>query len=411
MIKIMQERENAVGFNSSLIQTNPWPTTKAYYNLRKALDHLGYDIDERYPLNHKHHPGEIILAERRPYIQGAMLTDICEEVLGKKRHELGIFVDERSQFVYRGISNSVGFYDIDELTRQGTDIILCEKAYAVKTLSPLARPYSIALLECGGNFVEYARILCKKAVARGCNVGILTDFDISGLLMCLRIPWATRIGIDEKTVYSLELTEQELREVEERYNPNQNQIKSVKDALDLHQTALLSGKVFRPTKKGEEYNLELLRSLNLDQREAFRYLGEKRIELDHVIDIVGPERFFKYLKRTMEDRFHERDYYRYAIDEVTVDEVIPIEGREINAMMRKYFAQLSKLQSTYGRLVDGLKNIQGLQPIDEERQKMVDELVEVTTKDTKSKQFMSTVRKIMDDLGFPELTDEEKRDL
>jgi hypothetical protein len=44
MIRIMQERENAISANPSLIQTNPWPTTKPYYNLRKLLDHLGYDL-------------------------------------------------------------------------------------------------------------------------------------------------------------------------------------------------------------------------------------------------------------------------------------------------------------------------------------------------------------------------------
>ena len=250
MIQIMQERRNAIAVNPSLILTNPWPTTKPYYNLIKMLDHLGYNIDETYPPRHNLSVN-VIIAERRPYIQGAMLTNICEKDFGMKRHELGIFVDERSQFVYRGISNSVGFYDIDELVKKGTDIVLCEKAYAVKTLAPLAQPYSIALLECGGNFVEYARILCEKAVARGCNVGILTDFDISGILMCLRIPWATRIGIDEMTIYSLGLTEEELREVEERYNPNPDQMTSIRDALNLYEEALMLGKMFRPKRKGE----------------------------------------------------------------------------------------------------------------------------------------------------------------
>ena len=404
MIQIMQERRNTIAVNPSLILTNPWPTTKPYYNLRKKLDHLGYNIDETYPPGHKL-AGNVILAERRPYIQGAMLTNICEKEFGMKRHELGIFVDERTQFVYRGETQSVGFYDIDSLIKKGTDTILCEKAYAVKSLAPLARPYSIALLECGGNFVEYARMLCEKAVARGCNVGILTDFDISGILMCLRIPWATRIGIDEMTVYSLGLTEEELREVEERYNPNPDQMTSVRDALDLYES-----KVFRPKKKGEYYNLELLKSLNLDRRQTFRYLGARRIELDHVIDVVGGNRFFEYLKKTMEDRFHERDYY-YAIEEVTVDEVIPTEAKEFTARMRKFFAQMKALQPTYERLTDNLKKIEGLHPVDEERQKMIDELVKVTTEDNKSKRFMSNVRKIMHEFGLPELTEKEKRNL
>jgi hypothetical protein len=62
------------------------------------LDHLGHDISERYPNWHKKHSDKVILAERRPYIQGQMLTEICEKEFGMKRHELGIFVDERTQF-------------------------------------------------------------------------------------------------------------------------------------------------------------------------------------------------------------------------------------------------------------------------------------------------------------------------
>jgi hypothetical protein len=125
---------------------------------------------------------------------------------------------------------------------------------------------------------------------------------------------------------------------------------------------------------------------------------------------VGGKRFFEYLKKTMEDRFHDRDYY-YAIEEVTVDEVIPTEAKEFTARMRKFFAQIEALQPTYERLTDNLKKIEGLHPVDEERQKMIDELVEVTTEDNKSKRFMSNIRKIMHEFGLPELTEEEKRNL
>lgn len=50
-------------------------------------------------------------------------------------------------------------------------------------------------------------------------------------------------------------------------------------------------------------------------------------------------------------------------------------------------------QPTYERLTDNLKKIEGLHPVDEERQKMIDELVKVTTEDNKSKRFMSIVIK------------------
>ena len=31
------------------------------------------------------------------------------------------------------------------------------------------------------------------------NVRILTDFDISGIAMCIKIPWAIKLGIDNRT--------------------------------------------------------------------------------------------------------------------------------------------------------------------------------------------------------------------
>jgi hypothetical protein len=112
----------------------------------------------------------------------------------------------------------------------------------------------------------------------------------------------------------------------------------------------------------------------------------------------------------MEKKFRDRDY-NFAVEEITVDEVIPLEAKEFTARMRKFFAQIHELQSSYQRLTDNLKSTKGLQPVDDERQKIIDELVGVTTEDSKSKRFMSKVRRIIHDFELPELTDEEKRNL
>lgn len=410
MIDVMQLRHDAIMANPSLIESNPWPTTKAYYNLRK-IDHLGYNIDEVYPPGHKL-AGKVILAERRPYIQGKMLTDICEKDFDMKRHELGIFVDERTQFVYRGVSSSVGFYDIDNLTNKGTDILLCEKAYAVKSLKPFFEDYGMALLECGGNFVEYAKVLCQKASDRGCNAALLTDFDISGIAMCINIPWATRIGIDAQTISSLGLTDEERRDVQERYNADPNQMKFVTETLDKYaKYGWVDGPVdLEDGGKGGNYNLELIRSLMLDQRQAIKYLAGTRIELDHVIDVVGPARFFQYVKETMEDRFEDRDY-NYAVDRVTIDEIIPVEIKEFNARLRKFITHLPKIQPTYSNLLNNLKYIEGIQPVDKEHDKIVNKLTKVATKANEYKQLVSELRKATRNFELPELSDEEKRNL
>ena len=65
MVNVVRDRRDNIIVNPSSIQTYPWPTTKPYYNLRKMLDHLGYNISETYPLGHKLE-GKVILAERRP---------------------------------------------------------------------------------------------------------------------------------------------------------------------------------------------------------------------------------------------------------------------------------------------------------------------------------------------------------
>jgi hypothetical protein len=371
------------------------------------LDHMGYNIDEAYPPGHKL-AGKVILAERRKYIQGKMLTEICEQEFGMKRHELGIFVDERTQFVYRGFSQSVGFYDINSLIDKGTDFILCEKAYAVKTLTPLAEPYGIVLMECGGNFVEYATMLCKKAESRGCNVGILTDFDISGTAMCINIPWATRIGIDEQTIYKLGLTEDGLRQVQERYNADAGQMKFVTSVLDRYNAK--ANWIEGPLDwSGEgEYNLELVNSLMLGQRKAVRYLAERRIELDHVIDVVGPSRFFQYLKNRMEDSFRVRDY-NYAVDRATVAEIRPSIVKEFVARMDKLIRNIPELQPTLKKIGSEFRDdIDTLEPIEEIRRDMIERLIKTEESKSKVKRLLSKLVKIMKELDLPELDDDER---
>ncbi|MGC1133651.1 MAG: hypothetical protein WA941_12575 [Nitrososphaeraceae archaeon] len=398
MAEVVRDRCDTIMANPSLIQIYPWPTTKAYYNLRKKLDHLGYNIDERYPLGHKLE-GKVILAERRPYIQGSMLTDICEKVFGMKRHQLGIFTDERTQFVYRGHFQSVGFDDIDDLMKKGTDFILCEKAYVVKTLGPLMEPYSIALLECGGNFVEYATMLCEKAKKRGCNVALLTDFDISGIAMCINVPWAIRIGIDANTINTLGFTKEQIRLVQERYNADPNQMKFVTNVLDGNHNLIT-----------EEYNMDLIETLNLGQRRTLKYLTNTRIELDHVIDEAGPERFFEYVINTLEKTFTTRNY-NYAVELPYINELRPPIMKEFVARMDKLIQEIPafqpKLREIKNRLrngIDGLRETYGLR-----QKEMIDPLIETEEADPKVKQLLHKLAGMINDL--PELTEEEKLDL
>lgn len=403
MIKVMQDRYEAIKLDKKLIQSYPWPTTKPYYNLRKLLDNLGYDVAEKYPPGHKL-ADKVILDERRPYIQGRMLTDICENDFGKKRHELGIFVDERTQFAYRGESQSVGFYDIDSLVNKGTDFILCEKAYVVKALTPLVEPYGIAMLECGGNFVEYARMICERATRRRCNIAMLTDFDISGIAMCINIPWGIRIGIDSSTINAFDFSREQIRLIQEKYNANADQIKFVTNVLDKYDEFEIDG-------SENENNIDLIEEMSYNNRQSLEYLKTTRIELDHVIDEATPQRFFWYMITKIEDAFPKRDY-NYAVDLPYIDELRPPIAKEFIARMDKLFKNIPQLQPTIKKVKKQFKeDTNDLEEIDDLRQDMLDDFIEVEESDSEVKKLLPKLVEILKDLELPELSKEEKDEL
>ena len=80
--------------------------------------------------------------------------------------------------------------------------------------------------------------------------------------------------------------------------------------------------------------------------------------------------------------------------------------------MDKLFLQIPALQPALKRISNRFKNdIYDLEPIDEIRQDMLDELIGTEQKDSKVKMLLPKLAKIIKELGLPELNDEEKRNL
>ena len=82
----------------------------------------------------------------------------------------------------------------------GTDMLIIEKEGVAEVLSPFAEKMGIALLNTRGFLTEYASMLSNLSKENGCNVAILTDFDVSGLLLARKVPGVFRIGIDFGTL-------------------------------------------------------------------------------------------------------------------------------------------------------------------------------------------------------------------
>ena len=244
---LLEKRLDDVQKNPKLLVTGRLLQSGIYYTLRKILIEKGIKVTSREHITDS-------------------IRDMCErlgiKVRGKgfKRHELGIIAAARAQLYFRGKLIGVGFDEISDLARVGTDLIIIEKEGAVEALAPFADKYGIALVYSRGFLTEYAIELSELAEKSGCNVAILTDFDASGLLIATKLPGNNihRIGITPKMVNELGL---DIESVQEEYSPQNGHYDTLAEWV-----------------KKNNYNLISRYWLN--------YLAKNRIDIDSVLALV-----------------------------------------------------------------------------------------------------------------------------
>ena len=147
-----------------------------------------------------------------------------------------------------------------------------------EVLAHFADRKGIALLNTRGFLTEYATRLSELSKRYGCNVAILTDFDVSGLLLA-KVSNVYRIGIDFDTLQYLGI---ESKEVEETYNPDNNHT--------------------GPLKERAQHDPDL--------KIYLEYIAEKRIEIDSVLARVGNEAFWDFVIHKLIERFTHIHYRR-----------------------------------------------------------------------------------------------------
>lgn len=224
--------------------TDRWTQSTVYYRLRPIL--IARNI-----------------RAQRTYITNK-IRYVCEKKLGKTRAQLGIIAADRAQLFFRGRWHDVGLDEIDKLVQLGTDMLIIEKEGVAEVLSPFADKMGIALLNTRGFLTEYATTLSELSEKNGCNVAILTDCDVSGLLLAKKVS-INRIGIDFDTLSYLGLTS---KEVEESYDPGNNHLMALQ-RLSTDDPKL--SELVYYTKRG------------------------KRIEIDSVLAKVGNGRFWNFI--------------------------------------------------------------------------------------------------------------------
>ena len=156
LANIVYDRYTDVRAHPEKIEIDAWDLSDCFYLTRKEMHNLGYDIT---PLNDKKTGWrEAIYKEVRV---------ICERDIGIKRHQAGIFPADRAVMAFKGQLYSVGFKNIEQLSRWGPDVIYIEKEGIVEKTGPFTEHLGIALVHSQGFYSEYAEILSQAVLNYG----------------------------------------------------------------------------------------------------------------------------------------------------------------------------------------------------------------------------------------------------
>jgi hypothetical protein len=273
-----------------LFQTERWDHSDVFYASRTHLNQQGWDTSVYNDSIGKEG------TQRRKAFYGK-IKSVCEDHFGVKRHEIGIYPEDRAIMAFNGRVYSVGFEEIKTLMHYGTDVLVVEKQGTVIKMVPFTMNIGIAFIQSQGFVSEYGTALASLCngghgsipsdYTKGFvpmhtgNLGVLTDCDSSGVVIGLGIKNATRIGIDLDTITEM------------------NKVNS-----DL----------------GIELNLELedlQESTRIHHEDAYGnnvrfidYLEENRIELNTILAAAKPEPFWNWLRWKMLQLWPERNYRR-----------------------------------------------------------------------------------------------------
>lgn len=326
MVKyIIGQRKNAIEENPGLLETERWDHSDVFYSIRTHLNQHDFDTSV---YNDNVGGG----SDRRKNLYD-MIKPICEDRYHVKRHQIGIFPEDRAIMAFNGRIYPVGFDNLRTLMKNGTEVIVVEKQGTVIKMVPYTSNLGVAFIQSQGFVSEYGTALaalCTGDVGTASNytdnyipkyrghLGNLTDCDSSGILIGLKIKNAAQIGIDLNTIIEmiqvnkglgieLDLSIDDLQET--------TSINSHWIALDgiIHGT----GKVYQELSIQERifYRNYLTQhhDINGDKIQFIDYLKENRIELNTLLAAAKPEPFWNWLKWKLLQLWPNRDYRRGGI--------------------------------------------------------------------------------------------------
>lgn len=372
MVKyVIGQRKEAIERDKSLFQY-PWDQSDVFYAIRTHLNKLGWDTS--------FYSDNVSGGYDRRKRLYAKIKPVCEEYYGVKRHEIGIYPEDRAVMAFSGEYYSVGFENLRDLMHNGTDVIVVEKAGTVAKMVPFTKNVGIAFIQSQGFVSEYGvalAALCnqQREIAQHYtkngngtylvpkyigHLGVLTDCDASGLVIGLAIKNAKRIGIGLDTIKELNNANPglglKIEDLQETTKPNTHW-------TGLNNILNGTGKVYEGLSQQEVLfyrgYLSEYHNVNDQYIRFIDYLKTNRIELNTILAAVNqlagsPLPFWNWLKAKLSGLWPNRDYRR-AIgidDSMLTPTMIDLIDRFHNKTRRVTKDSVEKAEK-------GLENVQG----------------------------------------------------
>jgi hypothetical protein len=316
-IEVQGIKYDQIKRNPEKKNTDRWTQSTVFYYLRPILEKAGIKLS----------------TTTRKTIQGQYIKAICKE-LGITRAELGIVAADRAQIYFRGRWEDVGIDELDTLMHYGVDVLIIEKEGVAQALSHYADEYGIALINTRGFLTENVSILSNLARKTDGNVAILTDYDISGMLIAIKAPKGVpRIGIDFETLKYFGIEKSSLSALEENYEPSESHLKAVENHVDI---VLIDG--------SSEDSFDLASNI--------QYLRHKRIEIDSVIKYVGIAKFWTFIIDRLEKEFPNKNYNRAinipsSVIPEPLEKLTKIINRKVSKILQPYIIEKKKSLEIY----------------------------------------------------------------
>ena len=269
-------------------------------------------------------------ADRRKKLYG-MIKSVCEDFYIVKRHQIGIYPEDRAIMAYGGETYSVGFENLGRLMYIGTDVVCVEKQGTVIKMVPFTENNGIAFIQSQGFLSEYGVALAQLTVRdkeartnylpennlgpHKANLGNLTDCDSSGIVIGMKVRGATRLGIDLNTIDEIN----QVNENDDEFIPIELEDLKESNKANSHWDGLVgisnrTGELYKSLTEHEKnfyyyYLNDRPRILGGDVRNI-DYLEEHRIELNTVLAIIKPQAFWNWLRWKLLETWPRRNYLR-----------------------------------------------------------------------------------------------------